>query len=67
MEAANDRLVAALSLLKERYTLQGKNGTTQAPSSHNNNNNGASNGGMRSHTPTPNLLAELSELRSSSC
>ncbi|KAF4524723.1 hypothetical protein B566_EDAN014428, partial [Ephemera danica] len=63
LEATNEHLVAVLSLLKDRYTLQGKNGVTPpAPPAPNNNNGPVTNG----RAPN-NLLAELAELRSSSC
>ncbi|XP_059484332.1 disabled homolog 2-interacting protein isoform X3 [Neocloeon triangulifer] len=66
VEAANERLVTALNLLKERYALHAKNGAISNNNNNNNNNNGSvTNGAMR--TPAANLLAELAELRSSSC
>lgn len=64
VEAANERLVAALNLLKERYSMHAKNEVIS--NNNNNNNNGAvTNGAMR--PPAASLLAELAELRSSSC
>jgi hypothetical protein len=64
VEAANERLVAALNLLKERYSMHAKNEVIS--NNNNNNNNGAvTNGAMRA--PAASLLAELAELRSSSC
>lgn len=56
LDAANNRLLSALSQLKDRYAMQGKNGITQ-------------------HSPTTDaplsnqarILAELTELKSSSC
>lgn len=50
LDAANNRLLAALSQLKDRYQVKTNN--------HNNNNN---------NTGAQRLLAELGELKSSSC
>lgn len=49
LDAANNRLLAALNQLKDRYQVKANN--------HNNNNN----------TGAQRLLAELGELKSSSC
>lgn len=50
LDAANNRLLAALNQLKDRYQVKANN--------HNNNNN---------NTGAQRLLAELGELKSSSC
>ncbi|XP_065346214.1 ras GTPase-activating protein raskol isoform X4 [Cloeon dipterum] len=65
VEAANERLVTALQLLKERCAIQAKNGALTNNNNNNNNDSVTTNGAMRS--PAASLLAELAELRSSSC
>ncbi|XP_052126561.1 ras GTPase-activating protein raskol, partial [Frankliniella occidentalis] len=71
LDAANNRLLSALATLKDRYAKQSgssANSETGSPlHSTNNSTHVPVNGQHNGHTQAQRLLAELSELKSSSC
>ena len=71
LDAANNRLLSALATLKDRYSKQsGSSPNSESGSplhSTNGTMNGPLNGQHNGHSPAQRLLAELSELKSSSC
>lgn len=71
LDAANNRLLSALATLKDRYSKQSGSSPNSESSSplHSTNGtiNGTVNGQHNGHTQAQRLLAELSELKSSSC
>ncbi|XP_034247586.1 ras GTPase-activating protein nGAP-like isoform X3 [Thrips palmi] len=71
LDAANNRLLSALATLKDRYAKQsGSSPNSESGSplhSTSGTMNGTVNGQHNGHTQAQRLLAELSELKSSSC
>lgn len=70
LDAANNRLLSALATLKDRYAKQGSSPNSESGSplhSTNGTLNGPIGGQHNGHSQAQRLLAELSELKSSSC